>query len=149
MELKCRIRKLETDETENALALAWRVFLKYEAPEYPQEGIEEFRKSIHDENYTSKLCMYGAFRSDELIGMIAARNAGSHVALFFVDEKYQGKGIGKQLFNYLTAQRRTDRITVNSSPYAVPIYRKLGFAETDAEQSVNGLRFTPMEYKAV
>ena len=35
-------------------------------------------------------------------------------------------------------------MTVNSSPYAVGIYRKLGFKAVDDEQSVNGLRFTPM-----
>jgi len=36
-------------------------------------------------------------------------------------------------------------MTVNSSPYAVPIYHKLGFKDTGSEQVVNGLRFTPME----
>ena len=35
---------------------------------------------------------------------------------------------------------------VNSSPYAVEIYRHLGFVPTDDEQSVDGLRFTPMQY---
>ena len=37
--------------------------------------------------------------------------------------------------------------TVHSSPYAVEVYRHLGFAATGPEQTVNGLRFTPMEYK--
>lgn len=31
--------------------------------------------------------------------------------------------------------------------YAVPIYHKLGFCDTDKEQTVDGLRFTPMMYK--
>lgn len=39
-----------------------------------------------------------------------------------------------------------DKLTVNSSPYAVPVYYKLGFCDVDKEQVVNGLRFTPMEY---
>ena len=38
--------------------------------------------------------------------------------------------------------------TVNSSPYAVEIYRHLGFVPTDDEQSVDGLRFTPMQYSS-
>ncbi|WP_460645598.1 GNAT family N-acetyltransferase [Lacrimispora brassicae] len=37
-------------------------------------------------------------------------------------------------------------MTVNSSPYAVEIYHKLGFVDTDTEQLVNGIRFIPMEY---
>ena len=33
-------------------------------------------------------------------------------------------------------------------PYAVEIYRHLGFVPTDDEQSVDGLRFTPMQYSS-
>ena len=36
--------------------------------------------------------------------------------------------------------------TVNSSSYAVDIYIHLGFEEVDQEQTVNGIRFTPMKY---
>ena len=38
-------------------------------------------------------------------------------------------------------------MTVNSSPYAVPIYHKLGFYDVDSEQVVKGVRFTPMEFE--
>lgn len=38
-------------------------------------------------------------------------------------------------------------MTVNSSPYAVGAYEKPGFFDTDIEQVMNGLRFTPMENK--
>ncbi|MBU9737013.1 GNAT family N-acetyltransferase [Diplocloster agilis] len=34
---------------------------------------------------------------------------------------------------------------LNSSPYAVPIYKKLGFRNTDTEQLMNGIRYTPMK----
>ena len=40
-------------------------------------------------------------------------------------------------------------MTVNSSPYAVPVYHKLGFKDTGSEQMVNGLRFTPMELNTI
>lgn len=121
--------------------MVWEVFLEYEAPDYTQEGIDEFYKSIHDENYLSMLSVYGAFSNGELVGVIATRNNGKHIALFFVEGKYHCQGIGKQLFQTV----RTDKMTVNSSPYAVPVYRKLGFKSVDTEQSVNGLRFIPME----
>ena len=38
-------------------------------------------------------------------------------------------------------------ITLNSSPYGLPFYQALGFLPTDQEQIVNGIRFTPMEYR--
>ncbi|MEM0530736.1 GNAT family N-acetyltransferase [Zongyangia sp. HA2173] len=33
------------------------------------------------------------------------------------------------------------------SPYAVPIYRQLGFVETGGEQIADGMRFTPMKFE--
>lgn len=141
--LNVLIRKLDNEDQQKALTLVWKVFLEYEAPDYTQEGIEEFYKSIHDENYLSMLSIYGAFSNEELVGVIATRNNGKHIALFFVDGKYHHQGIGKKMFQTV----RTDKMTVNSSPYAVPVYCKLGFEATNTEQVVNGLRFTPMELR--
>lgn len=139
--MELSIKKLEKRETERALSLVWRVFLEYEAPDYTQEGVDEFYRSIHDESYISALTLYGAFTDGELAGVIATRNGGRHIALFFVEGKYHRRGIGKRLFRTV----RTDKMTVNSSPYAVPVYRRLGFEAVMPEQVVNGLRFTPME----
>lgn len=137
------IRKLKENETAQALALIWDVFLVFEAPDYTQEGVEEFRKSIHDDGFLSKLCMYGAFLRGQMTGVIATRNEGHHIALLFVAGQYHRQGIGTQLFQAV----RTVPMTVNASPYAVPFYRRLGFQAADTEQSVSGLRFTPMEYQ--
>lgn len=137
------IKELRREEITLALNLVWKVFLEYEAPDYTQEGIDEFYKSIHDERYLSMLSVYGAFSGEELVGVIATRNSGKHIALFFVDGRYHRQGIGKQLFQTV----RTDKMTVNSSPFALPVYKKLGFEAVAAEQTVNGLRFTPMELR--
>lgn len=145
MELNCCIRKINQEEIENALQLVRQVFDEYEAPDYTQEGVEEFYKSIRDEKYLSELCWYGAFIRGNLVGVLATRNAGSHIALFFVDAKYHRQGIGKQLYQAARIANHSGVMTVNSSPYAVPVYRKLGFKNTGSEQVVNGLRFTPME----
>jgi len=91
---------------------------------------------------------FGAFENEKLVGVIATRSAGTHIALFFVRGEYQKKGIGKSLFQMALKECSSQKMTVNSSPYAVPIYHKLGFNETDKEQEVNGLRFTPMERKS-
>lgn len=145
MTLNIAIREIEQKEIESTLCLVWRVFREYEAPDYTKEGVEEFYKSIHDKSYLSKLCLYGAFVQKELVGVIATRSEGTHIALFFVEGKYQRQGIGKQLFQRVWTRCSFAKMTVNSSPYAAPIYHKLGFRDTDIEQVVNGLRFTPME----
>lgn len=137
------IKEINGKTIEEALLLVWKVFNEYEAPDYPKEGTEEFYKSIHDADYLSQLRVYGAFDHEKLVGVIATRSEGTHIALFFVDGRYHRRGIGKQLFQ--TVSRHN--MTVNSSPYAIPIYHKLGFHDLDKEQIVNGLRFTPMEFE--
>lgn len=93
------------------------------------------------------LRVFGAFEGDNLIGVIATRNKGTHIALFFVDGRYHSQGIGKKLFKIALKNNPYDKMTVNSYPYAIPVYYKLGFLDTDKDQVVNGLRFTPMEVK--
>lgn len=139
-------RELIANEMQPALALAWRVFLKFEAPEYDEKGIIEFERSLHDPHYLNMLRCYGAFDGENVIGVIATRNNGNHIALFFVDEEYQGRGIGKRLFELVVQNCDSGKLTVFSSPFAIPIYHKLGFNDTGDEQVVNGLRFTPMEF---
>ena len=139
------IRELEKADIENALRLVTEVFDEYEAPDYTREGAQEFYKSIHDPDYLAQLIIYGAYDGERLVGVIATRSGGTHIALFFVLGEYHRRGIGKMLFNTVLNKCGADRLTVNSSPYAVPVYHRLGFSDTITEQTVNGIRFTPME----
>ena len=140
------IREIKKDEYQNTIDLVYDVFNKYEAPNYTEEGVKEFVKTIHDEIFISSLTIYGAFVEDDLVGMIATRNNGEHIALFFVDDRYQNRGIGKRLFEYILDKTDCEKITVNSSIYARDIYHRFGFKDIDEEKSVNGLRFIPMAY---
>ena len=139
------VRRLYPEEIQSALDLCWEVFLQYEAPEYSEEGILEFRKSLDDEERTRELTFYGAFDGDHLVGTLCMREP-QHIGGFFVNEAYHRKGIGRSLFETMRRDYDRQEFTVNSSPYAVEVYRHLGFQETDMEQTVNGLRFTPMKF---
>ncbi|MCR4926306.1 MAG: GNAT family N-acetyltransferase [Clostridiales bacterium] len=142
-----QIRIIKKEEYPQAFELVFRVFDKFEAPEYSQEGIDSFKKSLSDEKYISQLEIYAAFENEKIIGVIATRNSGNHIALFFVDEEYQRQGIGKKLFQLAIADNYTGTVTVNSSPYAVKIYEKLGFEKVSEEKVDDGIRYTPMFYK--
>lgn len=89
------IRELDKGEYGSALDLVWKVFLEYEAPDYSEQGTEEFRKSINDAGYLAMLRCYGAFIGGNLIGVIATRNNANHIALFFVDGKYHRRGLAE------------------------------------------------------
>jgi len=138
-------RSLSEKETDLALKLAWNVFLEFEAPDYNREGVDEFYMSIHDPEFVRKLFFYGAFEGEDLVGVLATCSGGEHITLFFVKGEMQGQGIGRTLFELAQAKNTSGIMTVNSSPYAVGIYRHFGFAGISSEQITNGIRYTPME----
>ena len=141
------IRKLSAEERASALDLAWRVFSEYESPDYSKEGTLEFKKCLHDEEYLAGIEYYGAFDGDRLIGLVGIRSDRKHICFFFVDGEYHRQGIGTRLFKAVCQEYPDQTITLNSSPYGVPFYHALGFEDTDKEQTVNGIRFTPMKYE--
>ena len=143
----CPVRLLTVEERAAALELAWKVFCEFEAPDYTSEGTEEFKKCLTDEAYLAGLRYYGAFDGESLGGLLAIREQKRHICFFFVDGEYHRRGIGTKLFKRMREDFPGQTITVNSSPYGLPFYKALGFTATGSEQTVNGIRFTPMEYK--
>ena len=141
------IRSLTEEERPAAFALAWKVFTEYESPDYAPEGTEEFRKCLGNDSYLAGIVYYGAFEGKALVGVLGIREEKQHVCFFFVDGHHHRRGIGTRLFRRMLEDFPGRTITVNSSPYGVPFYESLGFAATDSEQTVNGIRFTPMVYK--
>ena len=103
-------------------------------------------RTKHDEKYLSGITYYGAFDGKTLIGEIGIRPEQRHICFFFVKGSYHRKGIGTKLFKLMLNDYTGQTITLNSSPYGLPFYMALGFRQTDREQTVNGIRFTPMEY---
>ena len=150
--MEYEIREIEMIELVKTLELVKRVFDEFEAPYYSQEGIETFYRFIDLENIKKCLKenykMYVAKMNHKIIGMIAFRD-NSHIALLFVDKEYHKNGIARNLFEKaekycIENNKNFEKITVNSSPYAVGFYEKVGFVKTSEEQVVDGLRFTPM-----
>lgn len=139
------IRKIKEEEMNEALNLVWSVFLKYEAPDYKEEGICEFKKTIENKAWIKERDFYGAYdENNRILGVIATKDK-THIALFFVDGQYHKKGIGRKLYEKVKSLNKEGFFTVNSSPYAHEVYKHLGFIYTDKEQEVNGLKFFPMK----
>ena len=140
-----KIRIIKKEEMKDALELVWQVFLEFEAPDYTDEGINEFKKSLDDNNWVNARVFYGAFNEEnKLIGVIATKDI-THIALFFVKGEYHKQGIGRKLYEKVKSINDKDVFTVNSSPYAHEIYKHIGFVDTDTEQCINGLKFYPMK----
>jgi len=144
------IRPLLIEEWEMAMQLAWDTFLIYEAPEYSREGIKNFEDFVKDPRLKQMFIngdfqAMGAFYNDAIIGILGSR--GQHISLLFVDPVYHHQGIASSMLKKLFKKAESlkyDKMTVNSSPYAVHFYRKLGFTNITEEQSRDGIRYTPM-----
>ncbi|MBU3182591.1 GNAT family N-acetyltransferase [Clostridium psychrophilum] len=149
-----KIIKLHKNNITNALDLVWRVFQEFEAPDYSEQGIEEFRKfisynSIIEQFDTAELYLWGCIDNNDLTGVIATRGI-NHICMMFVNKEYHRQGIARSLFQTVEERCKSvgniKKITVNSSPYAIKVYHHLGFINIDEELNVNGIRFTPMSY---
>lgn len=138
-------RKLRQEEAGDALELALRVFLEFEAPDYGADGTAFFAASLREKEYISGLCLYGAFMGEVMPGILATRRGGTHIALLFVEKEYQRLGVGRRLIEAARAVCPDRPMTVHAAPFAVPFYRRMGFHETAPERTEHGLRFTPME----
>lgn len=141
------IKKIDDLQIGQALDLIWETFLQFEAPDYSAEGVQSFRAFIENKEILQTLEFWGAYDDGELKGVIAANENRKHICCFFVKAEYHRQGIGKKLWEFLLDNSQNEIITVNSSPYAVPVYHKLGFADTDTEQLTDGIRYTPMKFE--
>jgi len=139
------IRLLEPGERASALRLAEDVFMRFVAPDYSEQGVSTFLSYVRDGTALNALIFYGAFEDGALIGMLAMRSS-HHISLFFVDGEFQGRGVGRSLFDMIRGSASSGVITVHSSPYAKGIYQKLGFVAISDEQVSDGIRYIPMKY---
>lgn len=146
-----QIRKIDTLQSLNAaFVLVKSVFDEFVAPDYSEEGRENFFRLVTsgylEKLYTRNGFVLGAFNDDSIVGMIAIRDF-NHISLLFVDRQFQKKGIGRSLFlaasQIIESQSLTD-LHVHSSPFAVPFYKSIGFTGIGVECIEGGIRYLPM-----
>lgn len=147
------IRKITSSEVDEALSLALEVFMQFEAPEYKPEGVKTFKRDIIENKEFIAKCkegvcpIYAAFDNGKMVGLIGMRESRTHINLVFTKKEYHRKGIATAIFKYLLRDNpELSEITLNSSPYGLPFYLKLGFVPQSDELEQDGIRFTPMKF---
>lgn len=153
-EIPYEIRFADQNDWEEAMGLAWKTFLEFEADEYTVEGVRSFEDFITDSGLKrmfvmGKYQMMAAYVQGKIVGMITLRNE-MHISLLFVHKEYHRQGIGRALIesmaDYVKNELSKYRITVNASPYGVAFYHRLGFTDLGPERQQDGIIYTPMEY---
>ena len=148
------VRFANEEDWDNAMELAWRTFLEFEAKDYSMEGIRSFEDFISDTSL-KRMFRAGDYRlivalnKSRLVGMITLRDK-THISLLFVEKTSHRQGIGRALIEEMAEYAKKAsgalRLTVNASPYGVPFYHKVGFRDLGPEQRQEGIIYTPMEY---
>lgn len=145
-------RSMTSGEEDEVSDLINRVFDDFIAPGYSPDGVQEFRKYVQAEAIKQRSetdhFLLVAIAAEKIVGVIEIR-ANEHLSLLFVDSEFQGRKISRELLHRALDicryhQPDLTQMTVNSSPYAVPIYERLGFDPTGPEEVLNGIRFVPM-----
>lgn len=134
--------------------LVWEVFDEFVAPGYSQEGIEAFRQFIQADEIkksvdSRRFFIICCWDKETLAGVISMRGS-NHISLLFVKKPYQRCGIAKKLYSRALKRCREMKpyiteISVNSSPYAVNIYKRIGFSVAGEQTTRDGITFVPME----
>ena len=87
----------------------------------------------------------------QLAGLVALR-AHRHLHHLFVGPAWQGRGLSRQLWQHVQqaalAAGQHQGVTVNATPYAVPVYERFGFQPTGPRVEAQGIAFVPMAWRA-
>ena len=148
------IKEVTDRDLARAIDLVNVVFSEFVAVDYAEEGrntfeayLKEKLQKVSADLQSGHKKMWAYYREDEILGVIATQNV-SHISLMFVAKEQHRKGIAKELFQTVLAELKehpgVTQITVNSSPYAITVYERLGFVKTAEQQERNGILFIPM-----
>ncbi len=146
------IRLIRASEYSKTCDLVLEVFNKFNAEECTEEGLRIFfdlaRADVIAKGMLEGDPTWVAVSDSRVVGVIKMRSA-NHILFFFVGEAWHGKGIGRRLFEAAKLHVREHcpenlNITVNSSSFAVPVYRALGFITTGNPETRRGIRSVPM-----
>lgn len=144
-------RAMRSGEEQAVCELVQQVFNEFVAPDYGQEGIEEFFRFANPSAMAERMSSGGfvlvASQADRLVGMLEFAPP-DHIAMLFVALRYQG--IAKELLARAISKARAvnpdlSKVTVHSSPYAEPIYLRMGFRQIGHATTDHGITYIPME----
>lgn len=152
---KVEFAKYQKGEEVAIFKLIKKVYDEFVACDYSEEGNRFFYDWIDPlkmaERQKNERNIWVAKDLDEITGMIEIRD-NNRISLLFVDKEYQQQGIASKLFSIalescMKKDSELNLFYVHASPFSMPIYKRMGFVETDKMQEKMGIKFLPMEMK--
>ena len=145
------IRRATTDDAPAISDLIRPLAEKYIAGDFSPEGARTLLDSMAPAaiaGYIESGYRYHVAEQDgAIVGAVAVRD-NRHVYHLFVAEAFQGRGLARRLWHVARHACGHDgnsgEFTVNSSRFAVEMYRKFGFVETGPTETKSGVTYVPM-----
>ena len=148
-------RPLNPGDEVEVCNLVARSFNQFIAPGFSEDGIEEFFRYANPRELVKRSLgnhfMVVAEADGGLAGIIEIRER-RHISMLFVDKEFHRKGIARELVRTALGRIRSsggapEKLTVNSSTFAVPFYESLGFVQTSEPKIIHGVLHIPMALK--
>lgn len=148
-----KYRAAQIDDVQLISNLVLSIFNKFISPGFSLNGRQIFQdfvqpSAILERLETGKSFTLVAALGEKIIGTIEMRD-GNHISLLFVADNYHRVGIARKLVSLAIEKIKATEITVHSSPYALEIYKRMGFAQLEEEQEKDGIRYIPMKLKFI
>jgi len=146
------IKKATINDIDKIIIFVRNIYDEFLSHYHTKQGNNEFYMFIeYDEilyriNRAEGEIFFTADNDNAIIGLIEIRYH-SHIALLYVEKKYHRQGIAKKLFSFIKEKNDIKKCSVNSSMYAIDIYKKMGFIPSGKYfVEKNGLKYLPMIY---
>ena len=146
------IREATVEDAESISALCCELSVKFITREFTAVGVTHLLASMQPESIEkyirSGFRYHVAVINKQVVGVVGVRD-DSHLYHLFVAEKYQRKGIAKNLWQLAMeaclSRGNPGEFTVNSSEYARGVYEQLGFIALSGPEEKNGVIYIPMK----
>jgi ribosomal protein S18 acetylase RimI-like enzyme len=147
-----KIRVAAAGDAENISQLICGLVEKFVVKEFSTQGRDFLLSTLTAETIKQNLqsgYRYHVAEVDGLLAGVVAVKGNTHLYHLFVAEQFHRRGIAKKLWhhsmNECLANGNSLEFTVNSSAYAVAVYKRLGFVAQAGPQEKNGVVFYPMK----
>ncbi|MHC4398861.1 MAG: GNAT family N-acetyltransferase [Planctomycetota bacterium] len=149
------IRLANVDDTAAISDLIRPLAERYIACDLSPEGARRLLASMTPEaveGYLRSGYRYHVAQDGRRLAGVVAMCENRHLYHLFVAQEYQGQGLARDLWNVAREAcleaGNPGEFTVNSSRFALGMYRKLGFAQSGPPENKQGVVYYPMKYTA-
>lgn len=148
-----KFQKKDTLEVTNLIINTFKKFNSNDV--FNQNGVKWYL-NFYDPKTKSIDEIYSTFKKSPISFIVKENNiiigtirgTKNKITDLFVDKKHHKKGIGKKLmlkYEEEAIKQGSKYIKLQSSPYAIEFYKRLGYKKTTGIRNFKGLKINPMK----